>query len=420
MNSYHKIKDFDAERLRGVGSSEIPILAGMTKKYFQDYLWVKTGQIESLNQTVRTLWLVKAGRVVQVRDPKKDKRKMWGNHLEPLILREFIGPRYGDEVAHEFYRNATRAEPVSSGPFKTKVGAFHPQYKFAMAHTDLLIDGELDGVALPQLIVEAKSSGFMAGKRREGAVFDGYDEDDLSQFGIPDKVFMQWQWQAFCFGVEEGYVCPLIDTADYREYGPIIYDPRHVEKSLALAERFWWHVEHDKEPAPQTWGDVLSVYPDLENKTAMVSGEAEMEARRMIARGADLKARKKAIEEELEDVKAGLGILAGDQRTEDGKLVRSMNTVLAASDGEPLAKFRDQTKDTLTLTTWLDSAKAKEKKLAAAKKKWEADKLKLSEYQPIVDECHLTEYEVHALKLDAELRALGAYKTSEPFRVVTY
>jgi hypothetical protein len=32
----------------------------------------------------------------------------------------------------------------------------------------------------------------------------------------------------------------------------------------------------------------------------------------------------------------------------------------------------------------------------------------------------LTMDEAQALRLDAELRALGAYKTSEPFRVVTY
>lgn len=425
VNPYHRIKDFHADRLRGVGSSDVATLAGLNKRYSNRYAWTAKGALwpagrpegteETLPQTVRTLWLEKTGRVVQVADPEKDERKEWGHELEPMVARKWIRRHYGDEAAMDYYRNATRAEPVSSGPFKVLTQAFHPERPYALAHADLLVDWNEE--ELQPHLVEIKTSGFMAGKRRDMDPGSGYSEDDRSQFGIPDKVFMQVQWQLWVYGIQEATVAVLIDTADYREYGPVIYDPRHVEKSLALAQAFWALVESDTEPAPSTWDDVVSSYPDLENKTAMVSGEAEMEARKIVAEGWELKARKKDIDERLDDIKMALGILVGDQKTEDGKIVRTMNRVLNASDGSTLAKFRDQTKDSLSLSAWLDEAEKKSKKYAAMMTKVAAGKEFSEDDWSAVK---LTMDEAQALRLDAELRALGAYKTSEPFRVVTY
>jgi len=47
MNKYSKIKDFHASRATGVGSSDIPILAGLSKRYGSTTLTLwqeKTGQ----------------------------------------------------------------------------------------------------------------------------------------------------------------------------------------------------------------------------------------------------------------------------------------------------------------------------------------------------------------------------------------
>ena len=407
MNSYHKIRDFHAARRLGVGASDIPTLAGLNKRY---------------GQTPMTLWREKRGLAPTF---EGNERTEWGNDLEPMVLRKFIANRYGQEVADDFLAQAIRGR--SSGPFKRKTEAVHPERKYCLSHADLLADGimvirkdgageDIETTDEPYL-VEAKTSGLYSAKRREGVAFEGYDPDDRSQFGIPDKVFMQVQWQLYTYGVTEAWVVVLIDTADYREYGPIVYDPRHVEKSLAMVEKFWALVESGTEPTPATWGDVVSLYPDLVDLTAMVSGEAEMEARRMIAEGRELKERVKALEEKLDDIKMGLGILAGDTKAEDGTVIRTMNRVLNDSEGRKLATFRDQTKDSLSLGEWLTSATAKQKKRAAIEKKVaEGKQIDPKDWEAAM----LTEDEAKAVKLDAELRALGAYKTSEPYRVVTY
>lgn len=374
MNRYTRIKDdeaFHAARELGVGASDIPTLAGLNKRW---------------GQTPLTLWREKTGRAEGFAG---NERTEWGNALEPLVLRRWVLNHYGHEAAQEFYRNATRADPVSSGPFKVKTEAFHPERRYCLAHADLVVDWGKELAALPANVapkphlVEAKTTGYFSGKRREGLAFEGYDPDDCSQFGVPDKVFMQVQWQMFCYGVESATVAVLIDTADYREYGPIIFDPRHVEKSLALAERFWHHVTTDTEPAPTSFADAVSIFPELANTTAMVSGEAEMEARRMIEEGRELKARAKGIDDKLEDIKAALAILAGG------------NTVLAASDGEPLAKLSTRTRESLTVMS--AELKAKVKKRA-----------------------ELTPKEIEIVAIDAKLRELGCYRESAPWREVRY
>jgi len=414
VNPYHKIKseaDFHAARKKGVGASDIPTLAGLNKR---------------CGQTPLTLWREKMGLAEGF---EGNDRTDWGKRLEVLVLQKWVEGRYGEDAAKDFLSGAIREK--SSGPFKVKTEAIHTDRPYCMSHADLLVDWGHELEALPveaspyPVLVEAKTSGLYSAKRREGQVFEGYDPDDRSQFGIPDKVFMQVQWQLYTYGVTEAWVVVLIDTADYREYGPIIYDPRHVEQSLALAEKFWNLVTTGTEPTPTTWGDVVSLYPEIEDLTAMVSGEAETSARAMIAEGRELKERVKVLEDKLDDIKMGLGILAGDVKEvvedKDGVkttvIKKTMNRVLNDSEGKTLAKFRDQTKDSLSLSEPLALIEQKKKSRASLEKKMAAGKA--------VDPADLaavaeTDEDRRVMALDAELRALGAYKTSKPYRVVDY
>lgn len=313
MNPYRRIKDFHATRKQGVGSSDVPTLVGLNKRY---------------GQTPLTLWREKTGRAEGF---DGNERTEWGNYLEPLILRKFVSDRWGAPLGQEFYRNATRADPVATGPLKVKTEAIHPKYPFALAHCDLVYDPD----NAPPMIVEAKSSGYFAAKRREGLAFEGYDPEDDSQHGIPDKVFLQIQWQLFVYDVPEAIAAVLIDTARYKTYGPIVADPKVQEKLLALAERFWWHVEHDKEPQPTTWDDVVSLNPAMSDTTAIVGGDEEMKVREMIAEAKRLKATNKANDEKVEDIKDALGILAG------------ANKYLGTPDGTPLAKIFDRSRESV-------------------------------------------------------------------------
>lgn len=305
MNPYHKIRDFHGARSRGVGSSDIPTLAGFSKQY---------------GQTPYTLWLEKTGR--GERKPA-GPRADWGHRLEPLVLARWVEEHVGPDFAMKFYAAAIQGRSI--GAWKRETEARMPGRPYVLAHADLLVDiPEIDEVQRPY-IVEAKTSGFFAGKRREGQAFLGYDPDDRSYQGIPDPVYLQVQWQMLAYDVPEAWVCVLIDTGDWREYGPIPAAPRVQEKCLALAERFWKLVEEDKPPKPETWSDVASMWPIPEEKTAMLGGEDEMRARDYAARYWLLGDRIKELSEEREELKNALGIYMGE------------NSLLVTAEGHKLA-----------------------------------------------------------------------------------
>jgi hypothetical protein len=108
-----------------------------------------------------------------------------------------VEDRYGEDVADQVYMAKLRGK--SSGPFKANTEARHPERKYCLAHADLLVYGQFEWVDRPvaetdpgwapdlwehvqvpgePYIVEAKTTGMMGGKRREGQVFTGYDPDD--------------------------------------------------------------------------------------------------------------------------------------------------------------------------------------------------------------------------------------------------
>lgn len=301
MNPYHRIRDFHGARLTGIGSSDIPTLAGFGKPY---------------KDTPYTLWLEKTGRAL---GREAGPRAEWGHRLEPVVVAKWIETIYGVEAARAFY--AARIRDRSSGPFKVLTEARIPERSYVLAHADLIIDSDAPA------LLEAKTTGFFSGKRREGEAFLGYDPDDLSHQGIPDPVYLQVQWQLLAYGIQTAYVAVLIDTGDYREYGPIMAAPRVQEKCLALAERLWWHVEHDKEPKPETWSDVAKMWPVPEPKTAMVGGDDEMRARECAAEYWRLGESIKALEARRDEYKNALGIYIG----ENGTLVTSEGMKLATS-----------------------------------------------------------------------------------------
>lgn len=329
MNRYTKIRDFHGERDKGVGSSDIPALAGLYRNY---------------GSTTLRLWEEKTGRAPRWNG---NQRTAWGKKLEGMVLREFIANRYGEDKADDFYRGYLRGR--STGPFKVLTESRHPERRYCLAHCDLLFIGN-DGMERDTLagefaaavvdepyIVEAKTAGMMSGKRREGVIFAGYDPDDLTAQGIPDAVFLQVQWQLYVYGVDTAYVAVLIDTADYREYGPIKADPRVQEKCLALAERFWRLVETDTAPAPETWDDVQRLFPHQTDTTAMIGGDDEARVREMIAEDKRLAATIKGLEERRDDIKNAVGILLGG------------NSVLASAEGQILAKSSEQTRESVAL-----------------------------------------------------------------------
>jgi hypothetical protein len=268
----------------------------------------------------------------------------------------------------------------SSGPFKAMTEARYPGRSYCIAHADVLFDDPEE-----PYIIEAKTVGAMAGKRREGQVFSGYDVDDLTAQGVPDAVFLQVQWQMMCYGVDLAYVAALIDNQFYT-FGPIHAEKKVQESCLALAERFWRLVEADTAPAPETWDDVVSMYPLVEETSAMIAGDDEMRVREMISRDKQVAARIKELTDERDDIKNAIGVLIGG------------NAVLASASGDTLAKASEQSRTTCTIL-----ARETEIKKKLGKKKPD----------PITPE------ESRILSLADEIRALDLVSVSE-FRMVRY
>ncbi len=330
MHNYRKIRDFHGSRQSGIGSSDLPVLAGYTKRF---------------GSTPYTLWLEKTGRE---RGFQGNNRTWWGTQLEGLILKEWISRRTDNATALAAYKAWLRGR--NYGPFAFNTECRHPEYPFAVAHADMLVlepfaDGDPEN-----RIVEAKSSGFFAAKRGDDPNY-GYAREDHSADGIPAAVYLQEQWQLFVYDVPAADTAVLVDTADYREYGPAGYDKRTIEHALALAERFWWHVEHDEPPKPETWDDIQKMFPETEETTAVVAGEDELTVRGMLERDGKLQAREKALKEERGDIKNAIGLYIGE------------NKLLTDASGQVLAKSGDRERESVSLSDIKKHAPDLEKQL---------------------------------------------------------
>ena len=315
---FNSEEEFHAQRNKTVGSSDIPVLAGLTAKW---------------DQTPYTLWEEKTGRATGF---EGNEFTFWGKLHERNILYKYILDRFGQDIAIEWIQSVMHGENVvQSFDLDCAMNTFarHDEYEFAIAHADLFL-------AKGDHIQEAKSAKLYAAKRRDDLDY-GYSGDDNSINGIPLAVYLQLQWQMMCYNAKTGGVSALIDTSDYREYGPCEPDLKTQEKLLALADRFMWHVTNDRPPKPETFNDVEKMFPRVEEKTIRFSPDYELKPGRtlmdMLRQRQALDEKSKEIEKQLKDIKTAVGLLMTD------------NKVLETTDGTILATVSQQTKESISL-----------------------------------------------------------------------
>ena len=332
MNNYTRLRDIQASH-RGpvVGASEISTLALYNLRH---------------GQTPATLWEEHTGRTA----PRElGEPGWWGHAHEPTILYRYVRDHFDEDTARAFLSGYWRSR--SHGPFKV-LTEFRRRitHGMAIAHPDLLIEGsfwsKVLGAARGDLqevtvtttarsvprLVQAKSHGYHTAKRRDDPDF-GYDPEDRSQNGLPASVFLQEQWEMFCADLPEADVVPLIDTNDYREYGPVRADPKTQEQALALAERFCWHVERDVAPDPEAWIDIVHRDPVMREESAIHPLEAAVELRGeqvtladMLASYAKAQGDERRAGARKSDIKTALGVLLGGNRfltTPEGRVIAS-------------------------------------------------------------------------------------------------
>jgi hypothetical protein len=332
VNSYTRLRDIQqSHRGAVVGASEIATLALYNLRH---------------GQTPATLWEEHTGRTAPV---VQNDAMWWGHAHEPTILYRYVRDHFSEDTARAFLSGYYRSR--SHGPFKV-LTEFRRSitHGTAIAHPDLLIEGSLwsritraaRGDELVEVtttdprmrtvprLVQAKSHGYHTAKRKDDPDF-GYDPEDMSQNGLPASVFLQEQWEMFCADLPEADVVPLIDTNDYREYGPVYRDAKTQEQALALAERFCWHVERDVAPDPEAWIDIVHRDPVMAELSSIHPLESAVELRGepvtladMLASHAKAKGDERRALRRQEDIKTALGVLLGGNKwltTPEGQVI---------------------------------------------------------------------------------------------------
>jgi len=327
--TYYKDHDFTGGR-KYIGSSDIPTLALMNLKYDQTPLMLYE-QIKGIREPFRG-----------------NERTRAGKELEPIVLKwglEKIKTGYqSKELLNAFLITRYKNIPDCSGLFSF-TEAIHPDREYKVSHADLIVD------TADNFIMEAKTTGFFGGTRKDDINF-GYDKDDMSANGIPSSVYLQIQDQMLVYDIPIAYVSVMIDTGMHRLYGPIPAHKKTQEKILALCERFWWHVENNKPPKPETWSDIISRNPILDKESKIViAGEDEEKVIEMKEQAAAIRKKQKKLNEEMDDIKNAIGLLIGE------------NAYLESATGDSLAKAFEVARETVKLKDLKESHPRKYKTL---------------------------------------------------------
>lgn len=296
MHKTKQITDFHAERAKGVGASDIPILAGLMEKY---------------DSTALTLWMEKTGRSPRWEGNEKTD---FGHRLEPIILQKYID------------NHNLKSKP------RLLTECRHPDYNFALAHADMIYKKDYK-----YHIVEAKSTGYHSGYRKSDDPDSGYDKEDFSENGVPASVFLQVQWQMFVYGIDNAFVAALIDTNDFREYGPIKFNVSIIDKCLALARRFWDHIENDTPPKPKTFNDVNLIFPEKDDTSKIIDGDDLLMVNGLKEQYSLLKKREKKTGIEKDEIKNAIA------------LIMQKNKYLNDPEGNKLASLSSWQRESVSL-----------------------------------------------------------------------
>ena len=330
MNNFTYMKDKDFSGGRDyIGASDLATIAGINEYQTPYELWeVRTGRKKGftgnflsaeghfkeafiLGKKLAYDWLIK--NIGPDFTPQE-----WLSAITSERVNNFITSRLWNEVQFENLHSWTEARA--------------PENKRHVAHADLL--NLLDG-AIP--LTQAKNTGVYAANTRKRNPYKGYAKDDLSQNGIPLGVYFQEQWEMYCYGVPKAEVAVEIGGNEWKLYGPIDYNKKTVEKLVILADKMLWHIDKDTPPDPQSWPDVLSMFPDLETHTkSTISGQDELDGRKMASQHGKYTNGIKLLKKKQLDITMALAGLASEPD------LGIMHNYLTASDGSTIASFSDR------------------------------------------------------------------------------
>jgi putative phage-type endonuclease len=200
---------FHAERLTGIGGSDIACIVGLDpyRSAFDVFL-EKTGQKPP-------------------EDLSENQAVEWGSILEEPVARKF-----------------SRVTGLKIGRVNKLLR--HPYFPFVIAHIDFRIYKTREGL-------EVKTAGYWASKSDEWGP-DGTDE-------IPANYLCQVQWYLGCTGWDRWHVAALIGGSEFRRY-VVERDEAFIAHLFARAGEFWSHVEaRTVPPGAATMEEALEKWP---------------------------------------------------------------------------------------------------------------------------------------------------------------
>ncbi|WP_329069032.1 YqaJ viral recombinase family nuclease [Amycolatopsis sp. NBC_01480] len=266
-----------AERRRGIGGSDIPVLFG-----------------ESKHQSVYGLWLDKTG---QLADEDPSYAMLRGNWLEPHLA-DWFADQTGLDVARAGLLASRERDHLRTTP-------------------DRLVD---DGGVL-----EIKTHSVYADVAKEWR--DG---------GISRGAYLQAQQQLAVTGRSHAWFVAWIDPVPHLR-GPVQRDDAVIADIAARVDKFWTeHVISETPPevdlAAITDAELALRWPAAVSGTA-VEAQYPAHVEALLAERAELKAAGKATGARIAEVEAALRVFVGDAEvlTVDGRPVLTYKTVARAA-----------------------------------------------------------------------------------------
>jgi predicted phage-related endonuclease len=281
-----------------IGSCDIPVI-------------IKTRN-SKIKKSQYELWEEKTGKVKSF---KGNEYTTWGNRLEPILLSAFIEKEdklaahcfLKDYIKYQYHRPKKYFPSTEFFPFTE---CKHPQFPWAIAHSDCIYNPDLLELSYPYSI-EAKTGGYFARVGREG--MEGFSLEDHTEKGVPSDVLLQVQWQMLCYDVDLTYVLLLIDDNKFHVYQVPAYK-KWFPLMLEKASDFYQHCISNTPPKPEKYDDIKKLFPEIKDKVIYVTGERAIIAETMKEEKKKLQKKIKKYQNRVDDIKNAAGLLMGDNK----------------------------------------------------------------------------------------------------------
>ena len=257
FKQYKDDLDFHNHRKQYINASEIPILANLAEKY-------QGGETAS---TPLELWREKLSKEVKDIEisPYKNAQLFFGTKLEKLI----------EDVYWFYYCSDNKLIKTDDYKLIQRKTYCTTKYKGVPcnASADFVyktIDGELK-------ICEFKTASFFSTKRSSDNIY-GWNVIEDGKEGLPLPVYLQVQWQLYCYGdyIKSADVALLSDTNKFYVFKDIKLNQEVMEDCLELAYNFWECVRGNNPPSIATAKDALLLFGKPKNKVKVLSLESKM------------------------------------------------------------------------------------------------------------------------------------------------